>query len=100
MWARALEKLKITESCGNVFLDLGFSPEEATILAMRSQLMGELRIKIRDEEWAQAEAGQVLGISQSHVSDLIRGKFEKFSLDMLITLATRAENRVELKMPA
>jgi len=42
------EKFKVTDSCGNVFIDLGFSPEEATILAMRSQLMGELRIKIRD----------------------------------------------------
>ena len=67
---------------------------------MRSQLMGELRIKIRDMEWTQAEAAQVLGISQSRVSDLIRGKFEKFSLDMLITLATRAGKKVELKMAA
>ena len=90
----------LLESCGNVFLNLGFSPEEATILAMRSQLMGELRIKIRDMEWTQAEAAQVLGISQSRVSDLIRGKFEKFSLDMLITLATRAGKKVELKMAA
>ncbi|MFZ5523823.1 MAG: helix-turn-helix domain-containing protein [Pseudomonadota bacterium] len=94
------EKLKITKSSGNVFLDLGFSPEEATILAMRAQLMGELRIKIRDEKWTQAEAAQVLGVSQSRVSDLIRGKFEKFSLDMLITLATRAGKKVELKLAA
>ena len=94
------EKFKVTESCGNVFIDLGFSPEEATILAMRAQLMGELRIKIRDMEWTQAEAAQVLGISQSRVSDLIRGKFEKFSLDMLITLATRAGKKVELKLAA
>ena len=94
------EKLKITESCGNVFLYLGFSPEEATILAMRSQLMGELRIKIRDKEWTQAEAAKVLGISQSRVSDLIRGKWDKFSLDMLITLATRAGKKVELKLAA
>lgn len=94
------EKLKITESSGNVFLDLGFSPEEATILAMRSQLMGELRIKIRDMGWTQAEAAQVLGVSQSRVSDLTRGKFEKFSLDMLITLATRAGKKVELKLAA
>jgi predicted XRE-type DNA-binding protein len=42
----------------------------------------------------------VLGISQSRVSDLIRGKFEKFSLDMLITLATKAGKKVELKMAA
>lgn len=94
------EKLKVTESSGNVFLDLGFSPEEATILAMRSQLMGELRIKIRDKEWTQAEAAKVLGISQSRVSDLIRGKWDKFSLDMLITLATRAGKKVELKLAA
>ena len=94
------EKLKITESCGNVFLDLGFPPDEAAILGMRSQLMGELRIKIRDMEWTQAEAAKVLGISQSRVSDLIRGKWEKFSLDMLITLATRAGKKVELKLAA
>lgn len=31
---------------------------------MRSQLMCELRIKIRDEEWTQAEAAKILGISQ------------------------------------
>ncbi|MGO8754522.1 MAG: helix-turn-helix domain-containing protein [Gallionellaceae bacterium] len=70
-------KLKITESGGNAFLDLGFSPEEATILAMRAQLMGELRIQIRDKEWTQAEAAKVLGISQSRVSDLICGKWKK-----------------------
>lgn len=94
------EKLKTTKSCGNVFIDLGFSPEEATILAMRSQLMGELRIKIRDEAWTQIDAAAVLGISQSRVSDLIRGKWDKFSLDMLITLATRAGKKVELKLAA
>lgn len=94
------EKLKITESCGNVFLDIGFPPDEATILAMRSELMCQLEILIRDKEWTQAEAAKVLGISQSRVSDLIRGKWDKFSLDMLITLATRAGKKVELKLAA
>ncbi|MFA7242585.1 MAG: helix-turn-helix transcriptional regulator [Sulfuricellaceae bacterium] len=94
------EKLKITQSSGNVYTDLGFPPEEAAILAMRSELMCRLEILIRDKQWTQAEAAQVLGISQSRVSDLIRGKFEKFSLDMLITLATRAGKNVELKMAA
>ena len=94
------EKLKITKSSGNVFIDLGFPPEEAAILAMRSELMCRLEILIRDKQWTQSEAAQVLGISQSRVSNLIRGKFEKFSLDMLITLATRAGKKVELKMAA
>ena len=94
------EKLKITKSSGNVFLDLGFPPDEATILAMRSDLMCQLEILIRDKQWTQAAAAQALDISQSRVSDLIRGKFEKSSLDMLITLATRAGKKVELKLAA
>jgi predicted XRE-type DNA-binding protein len=94
------EKFKVTKSSGNVFLDLGFPPDEAAILAMRSELMCQLEILIRDKEWTQAEAAKVLGISQARVSDLIRGKWDKFSLDMLITLATRAGKKVELKLAA
>jgi predicted XRE-type DNA-binding protein len=38
----------------------------------------------------------VLRIGQSRVSDLVRGKWEKFSLDMLVTLATRAGKHCSL----
>jgi len=55
---------------------------------------------IRDQGWTQAEAAQRLDISQSRVSDLVRGKWDKFSLDMLITLAVRAGKRVELRLVA
>ena len=94
------EKLKITKSCGNVFLDIGFPPDEAAILAMRANLVCQMEILIRDNKWTQAEAATVLGISQSRVSDLIRDKWDKFNLDMLITLATRAGKKVELKLAA
>jgi len=89
-----------TESCGNVFLDLGFPPDEAALLALRADLMAELRLIILDQGWTQTEAAQRLGISQSRVSDLVRGKWDKFSLDMLITLAVRAGKRVELRLAA
>ena len=36
----------------------------------------------------QAKAAKLLGVSQSRVSDLVRGKWQKFSLEILITLAT------------
>ena len=93
-------EIEITESCGNVFLDLGFPPDEAALLALRAELMAELRLLIRDQGWTQVEAAQRLGISQSRVSDLVRGKWDKFSLDMLITLAVRAGKRVELRLVA
>jgi predicted XRE-type DNA-binding protein len=86
----------ITDSSGNVFADLGFPPEEAVILAMRAELMARLREIISDRHWTQVEAAGHLGIGQSRVSDLMRGKYSKFSLDMLVTLAARAGRRVEI----
>jgi predicted XRE-type DNA-binding protein len=86
----------ITESSGNVFADLGFSPEESALLAMRAELMARVRESIIEQGWTQIEAAEHLGIGQSRVSDLVRGKRDKFSLDMLVTLATRAGRKVEL----
>ena len=93
-----MNKETVIESSGNVFADLGFSPEEATILAMRAELMARIRETIMEKGWTQAEAAGQLGIGQSRVSDLVRGKRDKFSLDMLVTLATRAGRHVELAL--
>ena len=93
-------KEEITRSSGNVFADLGFPPEEAAILAMRADLMAQLRLAVEKREWTQVEAAKVLGVSQSRVSDLMRGKWDKFSLDMLVTLATRAGLHCELRLAA
>ena len=88
----------VTESSGNVFTDLGFAPGEAAVLALRADLMARLRVMVQTEGWTQAQAAQRFGIAQSRVSDLLRGKWDKFSLDMLITLATRAGSKVELEL--
>ena len=90
----------MTESCGNIFADLGCSPEEAAILQMRADLMAKLRKFIKRKKLTQAKAAEIFGVTQSRVSDLIRGKWERFSLEMLITLATRAGMRVTVKTAA
>jgi len=90
----------IVNSSGNVFLDLGYSPEEAAILQMRADLMADLRKWIKVKRLTQARAAEILNVSQSRVSDLITGKWERFSLEMLITLATRAGMRVSLRKAA
>jgi predicted XRE-type DNA-binding protein len=46
-----MNKEPIIESSGNVFTDLGFSPEEATLLAMRAELMAKLRETIAEKGW-------------------------------------------------
>ena len=87
-------------SSGNIFIDLGYSPEDAAILQMRAELMVKLRTFIETRKLTQANAAKILCISQSRVSDLIRGKWERFSLEMLVTLATRAGMHVSLKTAA
>jgi len=91
-----MEINSITASSGNVFADIGFGPGEAAVMGLRADLMGRLRLLVQAEGWTQAQAAERFGIAQSRVSDLLRGKWDKFSLDMLITLATRAGRKVEL----
>ncbi len=90
----------VISSSGNAFLDLGFSPDETAILQLRADLMAELRKVIKAKKLTQAKAAKILKVSQSRVSDLVTGKWEKFSLEMLITLATRAGLHVSLKTAA
>ena len=93
-------KKKTISSNGNVFLQLGFEPAEAAVLQMRANLMGDLRIYIEKNRLTQIEAAKRLGIAQSRVSDLVRGKWERFSLEMLITLETRLGRTVRVELAA
>ena len=90
----------IIKSSGSVFADLGFPPDEAAILQMRADLMADLRKFIKAKKLTQAKAATIFGVTQSRVSDLMRGKWERFSLEMLIALATKAGMHVSLKTAA
>ena len=67
---------------------------------MTALLLVALRKLIVDKGWTQAQAAGELGVTQSRVSDLVRGRHEKFSLDMLVTLAARAGRTVKLRLAA
>jgi predicted XRE-type DNA-binding protein len=92
--------MDVTESSGNVFADLGFEPAEASILEMRASLLSDLREHIQSSGMTQVDAAKTLRISQSRVAELMRGKWEKFSLEMLITLAARVGRKVTLELAA
>ena len=87
---------KIVKSSGNIFTDLGFPQTEAVNLKLRSQLMIELEKYIHEKRLTQAKAAKLLDIKQSRVSDLVRGKVERFSIDMLITLLSKIGYNVDI----
>lgn len=79
----------VVASSGNVFADLGFDSAEAQVLAMRADLMIELEKQLKAQGLTQTAAAKILGVSQSRVSDLVNGKADNFSLDMLVIFAAR-----------
>ena len=80
----------------NVFDDLGFGPEEAENLRIRADLMIALSKLIEDRGLTQVQAAKVFGVSQPRVSDLVRGKIERFSVDTLIAMLGAAGVRVRV----
>ncbi len=86
------------KSSGNVFADLGFDAAEAEVMKLRAEVMIRMEKHLKARGWTQAEAAEHLGITQPRVSRLVKGKVEDFSLDMLLTLASRAGLRPELKL--
>lgn len=89
----------VTPADGNIFADLGFSPEEAENLKVRAKLMSELRDLIADV--TQVEAARLLGVTQPRVSDLKRGKIGLFTIDALVNMLAHAgiKMRVTLSRP-
>lgn len=98
--ARRRVSREITVSSGNVFRDLGFAPGEAAHLLLRSDLMLEAERVIRRRRLTQTAAAKLFGVSQPRVSDLVRGRVDRFSLDALVQLLARAGMRVELLVSA
>lgn len=74
------------------------SPGEAANMKARSGLMTAIREAVLGWKLTQAEAATRLGVSQPRMSDLLRGRIDKFSLDALMVLAGSAGLTVEWRI--
>ncbi|SEJ79496.1 Predicted DNA-binding protein, contains XRE-type HTH domain [Deinococcus reticulitermitis] len=79
-----MTKMQIEASSGNVFADLGIAePEEALIQADLALAIGR---HIAGQGWTQTHAARVLGVQQSDVSNIVRGRLKGFSIERLVRL--------------
>jgi predicted XRE-type DNA-binding protein len=90
--------MKIQQSTGNVFRDLGFDPNKAESLRLRAGLMVEIKRLIQARKLSQSSAANIFGVTQPRISDLIRGKIDLFSIDTLVNMLARAGMRVQLRL--
>lgn len=86
------------EAFDNVWDAIEDDPAIRENLKLRSGLMAALSRHIRREGLTQAEAAKLLGVTQPRISNLIHGKINAFSLDLLTKMAVSAELRVSMKV--
>jgi predicted XRE-type DNA-binding protein len=91
-----VKTVRVTRSSGNVFRDLGFSGGEAEYLKVRAELMLNLQKAIAARDLTQAQTARRLGVTQPRVSDLMRGRIDRFSIDTLIDMLARFGIRATL----
>jgi predicted XRE-type DNA-binding protein len=66
-----------------------FPAEKAAEIEIRAKLLMGLEHWLEKSCMTQAEAAKVLGATRARVSDLKRGKIDRFSMDLLVRLAAR-----------
>ncbi|MEK7762928.1 MAG: XRE family transcriptional regulator [Nitrospirota bacterium] len=91
---------RITQGSGNVFLDLGFPPHEAAVMLLRCELAEAIRKWMAREGVTQAQAAKRLGVVQPRISEIVRNKVDKLSLDYLVSLCAKAGVSVAVKVAA
>jgi predicted XRE-type DNA-binding protein len=82
------------ESSGNLWADIG-EPDAAELHA-RSQLMRHITEILRERGLTQVQAAELLGTTQPVVSDLMRGKLQKFSIERLFSFLEALGHDVEI----
>ena len=84
----------IIESTGNVFADIGLGNPEQELL--KAHLTLQIYRTIKERTLTQAQAGEILGIKQPHVSSLMRGQSGTFSVERLMDFLTALGNDIEI----
>jgi predicted XRE-type DNA-binding protein len=90
--------IRVRRSSGNVFTDLAFPSQEAEHLRVRADLMVQITRLLQRRGLTQAQGARVLGVTQPRVSDLTRGKIDRFSIDTLVEMLGHAGIRVSFVM--
>lgn len=82
---------------GSVWDAIEDTPQEAANMKARSALIMAIQEYLRANNLTQVEAAALLGVTQPRVSDLMRGKIDLFSVDVLINMLAAAGQEVVIR---
>jgi predicted XRE-type DNA-binding protein len=72
------------------------SAREAASMKLRAELAIEVVERLRERKLTQAKAAELIGVTQPRISDLMRGRLDLFSLDVLVDMADRVGLRTRM----
>ena len=90
------EEVKIEESSGNVFLDIGFSEEEAEYHQLRVDLAFAIHRLLEEQKLTPAKAEARFGLDPADVSRLKKMDFTDFTIEQLLVVLKRLNRNVEI----
>jgi predicted XRE-type DNA-binding protein len=88
------------ETFSSVWDAIADTPNEATNLRVRSELMSKIASILEGNDWTQAAAASRCGVTQPRINDLLRGRISRFSLDALVNIASALGQRVHVELDA
>ncbi|MBU4261681.1 MAG: XRE family transcriptional regulator [Proteobacteria bacterium] len=90
----------MSETFKNIWEALEEDPAERETMKIKSKMMMEIAQHIESIGITQAQSAKLMGVSQPRVSELINGKIDRFTIDMLVTMLARLGLHVEVSMKA
>src|SRR5262249_9803316 len=91
-----MKQTTVTHASGNIFADLELP--NADEHAIKARLVICIDKLIEQAGHTQPAAAKTMGISQPDVSNLLRGRFEGFSLERLLGFVRALGSDVEIKV--
>ena len=92
----AVNRKPLHQTRGNVFSDLGFSGEEAAILALKTQLHVEVMKVVRRQRRTPSQLMKILKVPQSRVRELMTGRISGVSIDLFTKYLHRLGREVQI----
>ncbi len=90
------EEVKFTKSSGNVFLDMGFSEEEAERELLTVELAYAIHCLLKELKLTPAKASKRFGLELNDVKRLKKMDFEDFTVERLFMILKKLNHSIEI----
>ena len=91
-----MSKSEVTRGSGNVFADIGLPNAEEHLA--KAGIASHIADAIERLNLTQAAAARRMGLSQPEVSKILRGHFDRFSIERLMLLLRRLGQNVTIEV--